>query len=162
MKSNFEDVIEFHKKFELMSSTVPRHLTTHKLHERAECMIEEVEEFIAGTGMMSGTPQRMDLMADALVDLVYFALGTAVMLGLPWEELWQEVHQANMAKTKGPTHRGHPIDVRKPPNWVPPNINRVLLDAHYNDNPEERLFYDDTSEHHIDGNKHDRTPQRTE
>ena len=37
---------------------------------------------------------------DALIDLTYVAMGTAYMMGLPWQDLWDEVQRANMSKVR--------------------------------------------------------------
>ena len=69
--------------------------------------------------------------ADALIDLVYVAMGTALMMGLPWEKLWNEVQRANMAKRLAKpdgsdSKRGSPLDVVKPPGWVGPDHSAAL------------------------------------
>ena len=77
---------------------------------------------------------RGDLLdfADSIVDLVYVALGGAMHSQLPFDELWDEVHQANMAKERCTgaddprSKRGHSDDVVKPDGWEPPNIGAVL------------------------------------
>lgn len=70
---------------------------------------------------------RKDLakVADALVDLVYVALGAAVNLGLPWRELFHAVQVANMAKERieDGTHK---FGIRKPEGWEPPDICGIL------------------------------------
>lgn len=122
-----KDVEAFHKKFGLLCPDVPRRLTERKINERVEFMQEELDEFLEAA--LNG---NIDGVADALVDLVYVALGTAVMMGLPWDRLWNEVHQKNMAKVRGITKRGHPVDVTKPPGWTPPNHMPALLEAGWN------------------------------
>ncbi len=47
-----------------------------------------------------GLPQDLPKIADALVDLVYVALGTAHMHALPWQKLWDDVQRANMSKER--------------------------------------------------------------
>lgn len=137
------DVRAFQRKFGQLLNDQPRHLTHRKLRERVECMSEELDEFTD-----CALHQDLEGMADALVDLVYFALGTANMMGLPWRELWDDVHRANMAKERGVTHRGHKVDCRKPEGWVPPRTHEILKAAgydidvhsseeHYCDDPEE-------------------------
>lgn len=122
----FEDVRAFHLKFGLLCNDQPTHLTQAKLKERHEVLLEEVYEF--GNAIPE---QDLGKQADALVDLVYFALGTAAMLGIPWEEMWEEVHAANMRKVRGVTHRGHKVDVAKPEGWVGPDNDAVLERAGY-------------------------------
>lgn len=67
--------------------------------------------------------------ADALVDLVYVAKGTAVHVGLVgcWHELWAAVHAANMTKDSATTARVK-WDAVKPEGWRPPSL-RPILDA---------------------------------
>lgn len=136
--SMFEDVKAFHRKFGLLVSETPTHLTRRKLAERVECLQEELNEFADAS-----EAQDLEGQADALVDLVYFALGTAVMLGLPWKQLWKDVHRANMAKERGTTRRGHKVDVRKPEGWVGPQGLKILQAAGYTTYPGEERCLDD-------------------
>lgn len=135
----YADVRRFHEKFNLLVNEAPRHLTQRKLNERVECMREELDEFIEAC-----SEQDLAAQADALVDLVYFALGTAVMMGLPWQELWDDVQRANMAKVRGISHRGHKVDCVKPPGWVPPQTHALLKTAGYDSEVHSKV------EHHCD------------
>ncbi len=120
------DVHRFHSKFSLIRNKRPSHLTRRKLVERIDCLSEELMEFRNAIDHQSLADQ-----ADALVDLVYFAKGTAVMLGLPWSQLWDDVQDANMRKVPGRTKRGHRVDVTKPQGWVGPKTNDILYGAGY-------------------------------
>jgi len=122
----FHDVRTFHEKFDLLVHYQPVHLTKRKLMERIECLQEELDEF-----ELACQSQDASLQADALIDLVYFAKGTAVMLGLPWQQLWDDVHRANMAKIRGISHRGHKVDCIKPHGWIAPKTNTILYRAGY-------------------------------
>lgn len=65
---------------------------------------------------------------DALADLLYVVLGTAVTLDLPLDEAFWEVHASNMTKEKQPTD---PLAERvrdKGPNFRPPYLVRVLAE----------------------------------
>lgn len=127
MDKELEDVRTFHNKFNLLDGgKTPRHLTSRKLQERVECMREEIDEFEDAIILQDLAGQ-----ADALVDLVYFAKGTAVMLGLPWEELWDDVQRANVSKVRGVTKRGHAVDVTKPEGWLGPRTLDVLKNNGY-------------------------------
>lgn len=114
----FEDVRAFQEKFGQLSYYEPGFLTRRKLEERARFLQEELDELLAAP--------TLDLQADALVDLVYVAYGTAVMMGLPWTALWDDVQRANMAKVRGQTHRGNLVDVCKPDGWVGPKGSWIL------------------------------------
>lgn len=137
--SEIEKIVKFNKKFGFMVHDTPTMLTRRKLIERANFMQEELNEFIAAV-------QENDLtgVADALVDLVYVAKGTAVQLGLPWQELFNEVHRSNMAKERGVGKRGNLVDLIKPEGWEQPGLYEILLHHGYDafaepvDDPEYR------------------------
>lgn len=141
--SHFSDVLEFNEKFDLMINNQPAHLTKRKLKERVEFIMEELIELSKSCGLeiwadpsgvlVRPTNEKQDLaeQADALVDIVYVALGTAVMMGLPWKQLWDDVHRANMAKVRGVGKRGHLVDCIKPPGWVGPKTLDILENAGY-------------------------------
>lgn len=115
-----EDVRDFQEKFGQLSARTPRMLTRRKLLERIRFMQEELDELKKA--------ETLDDMFDALLDLVYVAKGTAVMMGLPWRAGWDLVHGKNMQKVPGQTHRGNLVDVAKPPGWTPPD-HLPLLEA---------------------------------
>ena len=136
--SNYDDVGAFHYKFGLPSvpkgggAAEPGHVAVfdQSLYEfRLKFLREELKEF--KDGWEAGDLAQV---ADALLDLVYVAMGTAQLLGLPWQELWDEVQRANMSKVRAAdtaesarlTGRGHSSDVVKPPDFVPPDISGVL------------------------------------
>jgi predicted HAD superfamily Cof-like phosphohydrolase len=120
------DVREFMLKFGQLVHNVPGHLTKRKLGEREVFMQEELNEF-----KEAASKQDLAGMADALVDLCYVLKGTAIMLGLPWEALWADVHRANMSKVKGLTHRGHLVDAKKPEGWIGPKTWELLEEFGY-------------------------------
>jgi hypothetical protein len=122
----YHAVKSFMLKFGILTCDGPMHLKTSMLDDRIVLMREELEEFIEGA-----LEQDMAKMADALVDLVYVAKGTAVQLGLPWCELMNDVHDANMRKQRGQTKRAQKVDVCKPAGWIGPRTMELLVDAGY-------------------------------
>ena len=146
----FNDVGDFHEKFDLPfvrnfpidnpdgSTTYgddapagPIKRSAKKLNEllefRTKFLDEELDEFKKGIAEGDIAQQ-----ADALVDLVYVALGTAHMLGLPWDQLWDDVQRANMTKERAAadgsnSKRGSDLDVIKPAGWVGPDTVGILL-----------------------------------
>ena len=63
------------------------------------------------------------LLADALADLMYVVIGTAVTYNIPLGEVFQEVHRANMSKQRSsadPRMRVRPAD------YVPPDIEGAI------------------------------------
>jgi len=121
-----KDIAAFHEKFELAYRGTHRCLAPDVAEFRAKFMQEELNEYIKATaeGDMEGQ-------LDALVDLVYVALGTAYLSGFPFQAAWDEVHSCNMMKVKaGPngegSKRGSPHDVIKPEGWKGPNYAKIL------------------------------------
>lgn len=75
-------------------------------------VIEEFQEWIAGATLHDE--------ADALIDLIYVALGRLWAMGIDPAPLWRLVHDANMAKLTGPkSPEGKQL---KPPGWTHPDI----------------------------------------
>jgi len=129
MRSFFQDVGLFHKKFDLprLGDGPPDLLEDDVLTFRTKFMVEELQEF-------RDACEAKDLAgaADALVDLVYVALGTAQMMHVPFDECWAAVQKANMAKVRATSAdderstRKHKFDVVKPDGWVAPDIMKVI------------------------------------
>lgn len=134
----FDDVAEFHDRFQLPISAEsapithplvrsPQVLSESEFNYRDSFLHEEHREFIEGYA-----EEDLGKMADALVDLVWVALGTAHYLGIPFDALWREVKLANMEKR--PWQDGDPIkprnalglEVVKPEGWTPPRIHRII------------------------------------
>jgi predicted HAD superfamily Cof-like phosphohydrolase len=97
---------------------------------RAEFLMEELQEFIDAAHV----GDRVKAL-DALIDLVYVALGTSLFMGVhahQWDEAFDVVHRANMTKIRTPrpadSKRGSGFDVIKPEGFVPPEglIRRIL------------------------------------
>jgi len=142
MSYNFNDVREFHNKFSLVRNARPTKLTEEQLEDRIKFMFEEFKEFCDASGIVINYEQGGDLkvrpplfkkdqvqdiygQADALIDLVYVAMGTAVMMGLPWQELWSDVHRANMEKELRESV-DHKAGIFKPENWQPPKTEEII------------------------------------
>lgn len=127
MATNFADVHQFHTHFGLPAPKLPEQLEHSVFRFRHDFMEEELEEFRAA--YRDGDLAKQ---ADALIDLVYVAMGTAVMMGIPWQLLWDEVQRKNMekirvnAETLAGSTRQHPFDIVKPEGWTPPDIEGLL------------------------------------
>jgi predicted HAD superfamily Cof-like phosphohydrolase len=120
------DVRDLMTKFGIMWFDSPGHLTTRKALERHAFLQEELDEFKRAVDS-----QDLEEQVDALVDLVYVAKGTALMLGVDWDRHWEEVHRANLSKERGVTKRGAKVDLVKPPGWRPPDHYELLLAQGY-------------------------------
>lgn len=125
--SLYKDVRTFTETFDLCPKSwldTPGRLPKKLLQERIDFLQEELDELRDARDDASLSGQF-----DALLDLVYVAIGTAIMMGLPWQRGWDLVHAANMKKRRGVTHRGHEVDLVKPPGWEPPDLEALLQSA---------------------------------
>ena len=162
MKSNFKDVQAFHDKFGVgeLRPTAPQLLASELAVYRLAFLLEELAEFARGTGMSEAGSKIEVLMRDivahpgryldvlrekrassvdafdALLDLAVVTLGTADLMGLPWDSGWDVVHSRNMAKVRAASDgsdskRKSKYDIVKPPGWYGPEAElRALLIAH--------------------------------
>jgi len=120
-----DDILEFYKKFNLDIPKKPCLLSKELQDFRISFMQEELQEYINASNI-----KDMEGCFDALIDLVYVAIGTAVFHGFPFDKGWEEVHKCNMKKirTKNPldSKRNSSYDVVKPINWKVPNLKELL------------------------------------
>ncbi len=104
---------------------------------RADCLLEEVMEFIEASGckvvdgkLTEATLSDVDWpeMIDALVDILVFVYGAANSMGVDLEPFFCEVHRSNMAKIgpEGEIIRREDGKVLKPEGWQPPRIKSML------------------------------------
>ena len=130
------DIEEFHKKFSLDYTGLPRSLPDDIQRFRTRLLDEELNEYKLATldiywelGLktlnQAAIAGGLEDALDALVDLVYVALGTAHLHGFDFREAWRRVHEANMAKVRADSpeasKRGSAFDVVKPVGWQPPS-----------------------------------------
>lgn len=120
--SMYEDLVMFHEKFGLSYSGPPRDLP-HELEEfRSDFLEEELLEYQQSLNLADKL--------DALVDLVYIALGNAYLHGFPFNEAWRRVHTANMQKVRAlapaDSKRNNVHDVVKPVGWQAPDLSDLV------------------------------------
>jgi len=119
------DVAVFHEKFGLEYKSEPLHPEEWELrHRRLKDEHTEYEEAIA-----AGDDEEA---LDALVDLVYIAIGTAYRRGWDFAEAWRRVQHANMTKERGePSNSkyGSGFDIVKPEGWVGPDHSDLVADT---------------------------------
>jgi|SanBayMetagenome_1026888.scaffolds.fasta_scaffold120683_2 predicted HAD superfamily Cof-like phosphohydrolase len=125
MSSLFDDVAAFHQKFGLEPTPQPdfpneeiwklknMHLQEELNEIRAACLTGDLEQYF-----------------DGIIDLVYVALGAAYLAGLPFDEGFKRVHEANMKKVRAVTaedsKRGSTYDIVKPAGWQAPSLDDLL------------------------------------
>jgi predicted HAD superfamily Cof-like phosphohydrolase len=120
-----EDIEAFHKKFRLSYTGKPRALTKGMSDFRVGFMEEELDEY-------KHAVKKKDLEGqfDALIDLIYVALGTAYIQGFDFEEGWRRVQEANMSKMRvenaADSKRKSSYDVIKPEGWTPPDLSDLV------------------------------------
>jgi predicted HAD superfamily Cof-like phosphohydrolase len=110
----WEMVAEFHRRFSHPVQNKPRIIDSDRARKRHGWMLEEINEFIAADTLVE--------QADAMIDLIYFALGTLVEMGIKPEQLFDIVHEANMSKLwpDGTPHYNDEGKTIKPPQWTDP------------------------------------------
>ena len=126
--SDFLKVGEFQRKFDLptlSADSTPALIPLGAAEFRLAFLREEVKELAAAYAA-----HDLPEIADALVDIVYVALGTAHYHHLPWRALFDAVHHANMQKIRASSalqsKRGSTLDVVKPEGWSAPDLAEVL------------------------------------
>jgi predicted HAD superfamily Cof-like phosphohydrolase len=146
-KSQYEQVRQFQKTFNLPAPDQPTILTDKQVMNRAAWIMEEVIELLHGSSnsetefahfydilldKMEDTylrqvkkeypEDKLVAQSDAFLDVLYFANGGFAELGVDPKELFNIVHRCNMSKIwdDGLPHYNEVGKVIKPPNWQPP------------------------------------------
>jgi predicted HAD superfamily Cof-like phosphohydrolase len=110
----FDQVKEFHTAFNHPVSYKPVAMTSERAAARAAWMQEEINEFLDSDNVVD--------QADAMIDLIYFALGTLVEMGVQPQPLMDIVQKANMSKLwdDGKPHYREDGKIIKPEGWEDP------------------------------------------
>lgn len=122
VKQMTEDVERFNREIiGLPIPDAPSRLIPMRKQAAIDHLTEELVEFKES--------EVLEDEADALIDLVYIALGRLVEMGLCPGPLFDEVHEANMKKVRGavskrPNSLGH--DAVKPEGWTAPDLRPYL------------------------------------
>ena len=145
----YKDVIDFHRKFSLAGgglNTIDR----DKFKKRIEFLFEEMSELADAHDVLYQVDEKdinkevleqyfVDSI-DALLDIIYVALGTLDIMGVSHTqsvEHWDAIQKANMAKVKkdpdddseDTAHK----DIVKPEEWVSPDEeHRSILRKYWN------------------------------
>lgn len=116
-------VEEFQQKvIDLPVASPPASLPADRKAFRMKFLDEELMEFNNAT--------KLSDEIDALVDLIYVAIGALLEMGIDPEQAFRPVQEANMAKLRGETKRGNQFDAVKPDGWQPPNHDAVIQRMH--------------------------------
>ena len=121
----FNMVAEFHKKFELEPTARPDFPVEEIWRLKNVHMQEELDEL-----RKASYNGDLEEYFDGLIDLVYVALGAAYLAGLPFDEGFKRVHEANMTKVRAlraeDSKRGSAYDIVKPAGFVAPTLTDLI------------------------------------
>lgn len=123
---------EFLRKFGMPTPAQPTLQEPSLAYHRLRLIQEEALEYEHALALayLARSPEELEHafehMLDALCDLVYSAIGTALIHGFNFEAAMAEVHRANMDKQPGVGKRGHSCDVIKPEGWRPPQLRHMV------------------------------------
>lgn len=115
MNNAYKKVREFHLKFGHPVAGRVQDMGVFRRGQRYMYMLEEMQEFLKAENAVD--------QADAMIDLMYFALGTMVEIGVEPEQIFNIVHEANMSKVwEDGSVRYHPETgkILKPPTFIKP------------------------------------------
>lgn len=123
------DVRAFFDKFGVPTRVTPGWPDDKMVDFRMRHIAEEHNELVSAI-----QTRNLEEVADALIDLVYLAVGTCLAFGIPFSAVWREVQEANMKKVRAASDgsnskRSSSYDVVKPEGWQPPNVAGVLETA---------------------------------
>lgn len=121
--SQQDKVREFHEKFGQYIADKPSIPPIQIAALRCNLIEEEAEELY-----IASAQEDLIGVADALADLLYVVLGTAVTYGIQLDKVFDEVHRSNMTKVweNGEVRAREDGKVLKPPTYSPPNIKSCL------------------------------------
>lgn len=125
-----QDVIEFNRELLGIEQRTPAMMPVEEHTHLTMALQEELQEF--NDAVVEGNVVGA---VDAIIDMMYFAIGGLWKLGLSHEQMVQcmkAVHAANMLKRKGKVAKRHTgaADAVKPEGWVAPEelIRQILVD----------------------------------
>lgn len=120
INKEYNMVRDFHEAFNHPVAEKPTLMEMERAKKRYKWLKEEIDEFIEAT-------ENRDIyeQADAMIDTMYFALGTLAELGIEPEQIFEIVQTANMSKLweDGKPRFNNDGKVIKPKNWVDPHDN---------------------------------------
>lgn len=124
MKSLLQDVRAFHEACDVPVAASLGFPSRERIELRQRLLREEYLEWIAAS-----SERDMVEVADALADMIYIIVGTALEFGIPLDRVWDEVQRSNMAKVDpetGRVKRREDGKILKPQGWESPRISEAL------------------------------------
>lgn len=119
MRVSQEQVESFHAKMDYPIAEKPVLIDRDLAWQRKDFIAEELGEYVEAV-----LDNDLVKVADALADLLYVVLGTAVVHGIDLQPIFNEVHRSNMTKDKldPVTKKGG-----KGPSYEKPRIAELLF-----------------------------------
>lgn len=139
----FDDVKEWHYKMNLRDSMSDYRtdIVDRVWRGRIRLITEELAELAEAIAKEDWTD-----FADALADLTWVVLGTAVEFDIPFNDIWNEVKRSNFTKIGGKPDSGGKI--MKPEGYSPPNIHAILYKKFNNETAGEHIHHWQQSKTH--------------
>lgn len=119
-----ENINSLNEKFNINADvkSLPPELKDQYLAFRINFLIEELQEL-----QLAHAEKDSENIVDALIDIIYIALGTLNTFEIDTQKAWDRVHFANMLKEKGKKEgRKNNLnfpDLKKPKDWRGPHHN---------------------------------------
>ena len=122
-----QDVIEFNRDLLGIEQRTPAMMSVEEHTHLTMALQEELQEF--NDAVIEGDVVGA---VDAIIDMMYFAVGGLWKLGLTYEQVvksMRAVHEANMQKRKGKVAKRYTgaADAVKPENWVSPEARIAAI-----------------------------------
>lgn len=135
MRKYQQMVQQFHEKAGSTINHRPTPLNNETAYLRAELIQEEFSELLDSLGVRQIDGMIVDWertlernpteIADAIGDLLYVVLGTAVSCGIDIEPIFEEIHRSNMTKFID-GYKREDGKWMKGPSYTPANIEPII------------------------------------
>lgn len=122
-----KDVAQFHEAMGQADPDTPTMPDEATRELRCDLIEEELYELRDAFGLHGDVPDPVKV-ADALADLLYVVYGTANVMGLDMDPIWDEVHRSNMTKFID-GHKREDGKWIKGPSYSPANLEPII-EAH--------------------------------
>lgn len=106
-------VKEFQSQAGQIVNNTPTYLSRERVLVRYQWMLDEIKEFLEANNIYQ--------QADAIMDLLYYALGTLVEMGIKPDELFILLHEWNLKKISSTVCYDENGKVLKPKGWRHPD-----------------------------------------
>lgn len=104
--------------------------TVFTTKQAQEIIKNAVSKDLSSEPKINNDRDRIMEQCDALLDVIYYGLNCAAKQKFPLNEMFQEVHNANMSKAvNGKFQRREDGKIIKPANWQAPDLKKYIPEA---------------------------------